>query len=103
MVNGFDPTLGITALSAVTFILGLLIGVVVKRTVKLALAIVSLVILLAVTGYVNLALSEVTVNTIYRAFSTAQTQAGRATEIASLLPISSAAFLIGVALGFWKG
>lgn len=103
MVNGFDPTLGITALAAVTFILGLLIGVVVKRTVKLALAIVSLVILLSVTGYVNLALNEATVNTIYRVFSQAPSQVGRATEIANLLPLSSAAFLIGVALGFWKG
>jgi uncharacterized membrane protein (Fun14 family) len=100
----FDPALGITALSAVTFTLGLLIGVVAKRTLKLALAIVSLVVLLAVTGYVNLALSEVTTATIYRVvFDQAPALTGRATEIASALPLSSAAFLIGVTLGFWKG
>ena len=99
----FDPTLGITALSAVTFILGLLMGVVVKRTLKLALAIVSLVVLLAVTGYINLALNEVTTATIYKVVSLAPTFTGRATEIASALPLSSAAFLIGVTLGFWKG
>jgi len=99
----FDPTLGITALSAVTFTLGLLIGVVAKRTLKLALAIVSLVVLLAVTGYVNLALNEATTATIYRVFYQAPALTGRATEIASALPLSSAAFLIGVTLGFWKG
>jgi len=100
----FDPALGITALSAVTFTLGLLIGVVAKRTLKLALAIVSLVVLLAVTGYVNLALSEATTATIYRVvFLQAPALTGRATEIASALPLSSAAFLIGVTLGFWKG
>jgi len=100
----FDPTLGITALSAVTFTLGLLIGVVAKRTLKLAFAIVSLVVLLAVTGYVNLALSEATTATIYRVvFYQAPALTGRATEIASALPLSSAAFLIGVTLGFWKG
>ena len=99
----FDPTLGITALSAVTFTLGLLIGVVAKRALKLTFAIVSLVILLAVTGYVNLALNEVTTSTILRAFSVAQAEAGHATAIASALPLSSAAFLIGATLGFWKG
>ncbi|HEY4657179.1 MAG TPA: FUN14 domain-containing protein [Candidatus Bathyarchaeia archaeon] len=99
----FDPTLGITALSAVTFTLGLLIGVVAKRTLKLAFAIVSLVVLLAVTGYVNLALNEATTATILRVFYQAPALTGRATEIASALPLSSAAFLIGVTLGFWKG
>lgn len=99
----FDPTLGITALSAVTFTLGLLIGVVAKRTLKLALAIVSLVVLLAVTGYINLALSEATTATIYQVFYRAPALTGRATEIASALPLSSAAFLIGATLGFWKG
>lgn len=103
MVSGFDPTLGITVLSAVTFSLGLLIGVVVKRTLKLAFAIVSLIALLAVTGYINLALNEATTSTILRAVSQAQALPGRATEIASALPLSSAVFLIGVALGFWKG
>src|SRR3972149_587293 len=65
-------------------------GVVVKRTLKLALAIVSLVVLLAVTGYINLALNEVTTATIYKVVSLAPTFTGRATEIASALPLSSA-------------
>ena len=76
---------------------------VLKKTVKLGLAIISLVGLLVATGYINLQLSEPTTATIYRVFSQAQPIAAQASGLASLLPITSAAFLAGVALGVWKG
>lgn len=78
-------------------------GVIIKRAIKLALAIVSLVVLLAVTGYLNLAWSTPSANTIYYVFNGAQPVATQAIVLASLLPISSATFLIGAAIGLWKG
>lgn len=83
---------------AILFLIGLLVGVVAKRAVKLAIAIVSLVILLGVAGYVSPPSQE----TIYHAFS----QTGvfsSAVQVATVLPVSSAAFLVGLAIGIWKG
>jgi hypothetical protein len=102
MPNGIDPTTIISAFSVTTFIIGILLGVVVKRVFKLALAIVSLMALLVVTGYLNFALSVPSATTIYGVFNGAQpvaTQAG----LARLLPLSSATFVAGALIGLWKG
>jgi len=83
--------------------IGFLVGIVLKKTVKLGLAILSLVGLLVATGYINLQLNESTKTTIYRVFSQAPVVASQASGLATLLPITSVAFLIGLALGIWKG
>ena len=83
---------------AILFVIGLLVGVVAKRTLKLALAIIALVILLGVAGYV----SPPSQQTIYNVFS----QGGvvsRVSQVATILPLSSAVFLVGLAIGIWKG
>jgi hypothetical protein len=71
--------------------------------VKLGLAIISLVGLLVATGYINLTLNDNNKTTIYRVFSQAPAIASQASSLASILPITSAAFLIGLAIGIWKG
>jgi hypothetical protein len=76
---------------------------VLKKTVKLGLAILSLVGLLVAAGYINLQLSESSKATIYRVFSQAPQFASQASATASILPITSAAFLVGLAIGIWKG
>jgi len=83
--------------------IGFLVGVVLKKTVKLGLAILSLVGLLIATGYINLQLSDSSKTTIYRVVSQVPTVASQASGVASILPITSAAFLVGLALGVWKG
>ncbi|HLC10692.1 MAG TPA: FUN14 domain-containing protein [Candidatus Bathyarchaeia archaeon] len=103
MANGLDLTTLTSVLSVTTFIIGILLGVIIKRAFKLALAIVALVVLLAVTGYLNLAWSMPSANTIYYVFNGAQPVASQAIGLASLLPISSATFLAGAAIGLWKG
>jgi hypothetical protein len=103
MANGLDLTTLTSVLSATTFIIGILMGVIIKRAIKLALGIVSLVVLLAVTGYLNLAWSMPSASTIYYVFNGAQPVAAQAIGLASLLPISSVAFLAGAAIGLWKG
>jgi uncharacterized membrane protein (Fun14 family) len=83
--------------------IGFLVGVVLKKTVKLGLAILSLVGLLVATGYINLQLSDSSKTTIYRVVSQVPTAASQASAVATILPITSAAFLVGLALGIWKG
>jgi uncharacterized membrane protein (Fun14 family) len=103
MASLFDAGSATIVPALVVLAIGFLLGVVLKKTVKLGLAILSLVGLLVATGYINLQLSETTKTTIYRVFSQAPTVAGQASAVASLLPITSAAFLVGLALGIWKG
>ena len=101
---GLDITTSGTGFIIATFIIGLLLGVIVKRVFKLALAIIALIVVLFVTGYVNLSLSEVNQETILHAFTAnAPAVASGAQQVATLLPLTSAAFLIGIALGLWKG
>ena len=87
----------------VVLVIGFLVGVVVKRTVKLGLAILSLIGVLATLGYINLHLNGLSQETIYRDFSYVQPFANQATVVVSILPITSAAFLVGLALGILKG
>jgi uncharacterized membrane protein (Fun14 family) len=103
MASVFDAGSATIVPALVVLAIGFLLGVVLKKTVKLGLAILSLVGLLVATGYINLQLSEATTTTIYRVFSQAPTVAGHASTFASILPIASAAFLVGLALGVWKG
>jgi len=99
----FDVGSGAIVPALVVLAIGFLVGLVLKKTVKLGLAIVSLVGLLVATGYINLQLSESSRATIYRVFSQAPEVASRASTFANILPVTSAAFLVGLALGIWKG
>jgi hypothetical protein len=83
--------------------IGFLVRVILKKTVKLGLAILALVGLLVATGYINLQLSDSSKITIYSVFSGASTTASQASAVANILPITSAAFLVGLAIGIWKG
>lgn len=87
----------------VVLVIGFLVGVVIKKTVKLGLAILSLIGVLAALGYINLRIIGSSQETIYRAFSYTEPIANQAIGIASILPITSAAFLVGLALGILKG
>ena len=103
MVAGIDLTPGSAGFIAITFVIGLLAGVVVKRIFKLVIGIVALVILLAVAGYVNLNPGDLS-SRVENAFSSnTGTVSHTVSSIASVLPISSGIFLVGLALGLWKG
>jgi len=99
----FDAGSGAIVPALVVLAIGFLVGIVLKKTVKLGLAILSLVGLLVATGYINLQLSDSSKTTIYRVFSQALPVASQASAAANILPITSAAFLVGLALGMWKG
>src|SRR5881296_2297411 len=83
MATGLDLTTITSVFSVTTFIIGILLGVIIKRVFKLAMAIVALVVLLVVTGYLNLAWSVPSATTVYYVFNQAQPVAGQAVGLTS--------------------
>lgn len=83
----------------IPFILGLLVGVVIKRTLKLIFAVAALVIVLVATGTVSLTFQD-----IYdKATKFLPRIAEEGEVLKNILPYSSAAFLVGLALALWRG
>jgi len=84
---------------AVPFIIGLLVGAAIKRALKLIMIIVALVIVLVATGALSLAFSD-----IYdKAMEFLPTLVDLGGGLKDVLPYSSVSFLIGLALGLWRG
>ncbi len=83
----------------IPFIIGLLVGFITKRTVKLAFTVVALIIVLVITGYVSF-----TFQGVYdKAMEFLPTIIEMGGGFKNVLPYSSLMFLIGLALGLWKG
>ena len=81
------------------FLIGLLVGMVIKRGLKLVLAIVALVLLLSFTGYLSLAvqdLYEKAMEILPRLYETGK-------GYLDALPYAMPTFLIGLVVGLWKG
>lgn len=85
---------------AIPFIIGLIIGVIVKRTLKLVLAVVVLLIILVAVGYTQFPTFEEILRSALEYLPMLWEEAG---PLVNILPYSSATFLIGLALGLWKG
>lgn len=83
----------------VPFIIGLLIGVIIKRTVKLLFAIAALIIVLIATGVIGMSSKDIYDSVME--YLPAVIEKGQ--SWLNLLPYSAPAFLIGLALGLWKG
>jgi len=81
------------------FLIGLLVGVVVKKTIKLLFAIGALLILLVLTGYISLTYQDVFDQAMKFLPKIIQTGSG----FLEVLPYSATTFIIGLALGLWKG
>jgi len=80
-------------------IIGLLVGIVVKHGLKLLIAIAALVIVLVTTGYLNISFQD----TLSKALQLLPKLINTGQWVLDLLPYSAATFLIGLALGLWKG
>jgi uncharacterized membrane protein (Fun14 family) len=81
------------------FIIGLLVGIVIKKGLKLLVVIVALIIILIATGIVSLTFSDLFAATMQVLPKLYDVGIG----LLNVLPYSSIAFLIGLALGFLKG
>jgi uncharacterized membrane protein (Fun14 family) len=99
LANIFEINPGGATFFVLLFLAGLMIGVVAKRAVKLAVALVGLVVILTAAGYV----ATPNPQTIFNVFSQSGGAISQAEQFAMILPVSSAAFLIGLAIGLWKG
>lgn len=81
------------------FLIGLLVGVVVKKTIKLLFAIGALLILLVLTGYLSLTYQDV----FDQAMKFLPKIIPAGSGFFEILPYSTSTFLIGLAVGLWKG
>ncbi|WP_374119581.1 hypothetical protein [Pyrobaculum sp. 3827-6] len=82
------------------FVIGFLVGVLAKRVLSLAAVLIALFIALAALGY----LSPDQVTAFLKQLGYAANEAlAYATRIKNAIPYSSITFLIGLALGLWKG
>jgi len=82
------------------FIIGVLVGALVKRILSVGLLLIALIIVMAALGY----LSPQQVTAFLQQLGYAANQAlAYAAKIKEVVPYSSLAFLIGLAIGLWKG
>jgi hypothetical protein len=103
MTSGFDLTTLVSVSSIVYFIIGLLVGVILKRAFIVVLAIIALVVLLIIAGFLTFGLSLTSLIAFYGFFNLAKPAAVQGVDLVRLLPWTSLAFLIGVGIGLWKG
>ena len=83
----------------VPLIIGLLVGLIVKHTIKIMFAIAALVILLVLTGLVSITYQDI----FDQAMKLLPKIIGTGSGLINVLPYSTITFIIGLALGLWKG
>ena len=81
------------------FLIGLLVGVIVKESVKLIFPITALIILLVAAGYLSLAFVDIFDKAME--YLPSIIRAGRGSI--DVLPYSTTAFIVGLVLGLWRG
>jgi len=83
----------------VPLVIGLFVGAIVKRTFKLVILIGAFVIILVATRIVSLIMQDIydkSMEVLPKLFSSGQ-------GLLNVLPYASTIFLIGLAIGLWKG
>ena len=80
-------------------LIGLLVGVIAKHSMRLVFVVAALVVLLVLAGYISLTFQEV----FDQAMKFLPRIIGTGSGIIDVLPYSTVTFLIGLALGLWKG
>ena len=81
------------------FLIGLFVGIIIRRGFKLMLAVVALVLVLIATGFVSLTFRD-----LYdRAMEVLPRLYDLGRGYLNVIPYSVPAFLVGLALGLWKG
>jgi uncharacterized membrane protein (Fun14 family) len=83
----------------IPLIIGLLVGVIIKHSVRLIFSVTALIILLVATGLISLTFQDIFDRAMDYLPQIIQTGSG----LIDILPYSATTFLIGLALGLWKG
>jgi uncharacterized membrane protein (Fun14 family) len=82
------------------FVMGLLVGALVKRIVSVAVVLVALFIILVALGYMS---PQQVAQILQQIGYSAKDAVATAMNLRNAIPYSSLAFLIGLAIGLWKG
>jgi uncharacterized membrane protein (Fun14 family) len=80
-------------------IIGLLVGIIVKHSIKLMFSVAALVVLLGLFGFVSLTFQDV----FDQAMKLLPRIIGTGSGFIDVLPYSATTFMMGLALGLWKG
>ncbi len=84
---------------AIPLLIGLFVGSIVRKSIKIVFPIVALLIVLVATGYITLSYQDI----FGEAMSVLPNVIDTGQGFIDSLPYSSSSFLIGLALGLWKG
>lgn len=87
----------------IPFVLGLLSGVIVKKAIKLIFTVIALVIILIATGYVSIGFEEIKNRLFDLVPRLIEQGPGAAPDWINVLPYTSVSFLVGLAIGLWRG
>ena len=83
----------------IPFLIGLLVGVILKNSFKLFFTIGALIILLILTGFISLTYQDV----FDQAMKFLPQLIPAGSGFLKILPYSTSTFIIGLAVGLWKG
>jgi uncharacterized membrane protein (Fun14 family) len=102
MVTLALPDLSTTFLVAaiLPLILGFIVGYIAKSALKIGVAVAVVILLLIAVGVIS---PSQVLQPILSIVKSGSGLAGYAQRVAGYLPYSSLTFIIGLAIGFWKG
>ncbi len=102
MVSFLGPDLSSTFLIAaiVPLILGFIVGVIIRSALKIGIAIAVILVLLIVLGILS---PDQVLQPLLSIVKSGPSLLPYAERVAGYLPYSSLTFIIGLALGLWKG
>jgi len=95
-----DASLTFVAALLVPLVLGFLVGIVARSAVKIGVAIAIIALILIAIGFIT---PNQVIQPLVALFKSGPTLASDVERIAGYLPYSSITFLIGLAIGFFKG
>jgi uncharacterized membrane protein (Fun14 family) len=96
------PSFSTTFLASIVapFIIGFIVGIIIKSAVKIGLALLFLAIVLIALGIIS---PNQVLGWVVSLIKSGSSISAKAEQIAGYLPYSSITFLLGAALGFFKG
>jgi uncharacterized membrane protein (Fun14 family) len=102
MVNFVLPDLSTTFIVAaiLPLIIGFIVGVIIKSTLKIGIAIAVLLLILISLGIIT---PDQVLKPLLSILKSGSSLTSYAQRVAGYLPYSSLTFIIGLAVGFWKG
>ena len=102
MVSIALPDLSTTFLVAaiVPIILGFIVGVIIRSALKIGIAIAVIILILIAAGVIS---PDQVLKPLLSAVKSGPSLVPYAQRVASYLPYSSLTFIIGLAIGLWKG